>query len=718
MIIKRLVSAFTGAAMLMSTAALFSGCTAEEFFNGSSSSTDSPEKSVSDSGSVSQQLTPVVQDLSRVSAEDAVSDGVMTNEEWLKLINDYFGMPVDENAENGELEAAKDWDIVGENEEIDSQQPVSNDFAVKSLMRAAGYVSSDASDDEVIQAAKEVGIINDSYDDIGDVSNLPDKLEAARDSWCNQKFEQKTDIELAENVVDMTEDINVTDIKMDDDSIDIPSGLAGNLETDSVFILPKEAGGGKGGAYKVISIKDNGDGTSSIKSVPASIAEVYRSCKISGSYGVDGSSVGAVGDGVEVAFDSGSVEGLSNSDEEGGVRQLSFEEEEPKLQQLSETGANIEFTTDLDENTEVTVAIKNISLDTYIDWNIDWDWFNSKLNVNKIYAALNYDTEISLDSKFEFEEKLFEKGDLEDLIIAKKSLSQPSLEIGKFAIYICPGFSVNFRVNLILEASGEMKVSVTTNNVKGIEMKGSNIRAINDTNASLEVEMNGKIGAYAALTLALSLDYIVDEADLVNITLKVGPTLEAGMKYHEDIGKDEEGILCADISSYIQVEVKVNFPKLITDMLDVESYITLVDEKFLESNFHMENFKMVGSCTVDGEETTEEETTEGKVENSGILEIDTSYKSLSVGDSFKLELKSIPSGYSSDDIVWTSSDESKISVDNGGNVIANSVGAASITASTSDGKYSVTCTINATDISQTANHNGLILFEDDDLIAA
>lgn len=64
-----------------------------------------------------------------------------------------------------------------------------------------------------------------------------------------------------------------------------------------------------------------------------------------------------------------------------------------------------------------------------------------------------------------------------------------------------------------------------------------------------------------------------------------------------------------------------------------------------------------------------------------------------MGTSGKISVKSIPSGYSESDLVWKSSDPSKITVDSNGNVQAVSAGNASIVVSTKDGKNTVSCTV-------------------------
>ena len=71
---KRIISAITGMAVLASSMSVLSGCSMKEFFS----------KDESSSG--------------------AADDGVISNGEWLAMVNDAFGMQVDETSETGELD--------------------------------------------------------------------------------------------------------------------------------------------------------------------------------------------------------------------------------------------------------------------------------------------------------------------------------------------------------------------------------------------------------------------------------------------------------------------------------------------------------------------------------------------------------------------------------------------------------------------------------------
>lgn len=651
MIFKRMVSAITGAAMLVSYASVLAGCSMKEFFANESSS----EK---------EETSPV-------------SDGTITNGEWLEMVNDAFGMQVDENAEDGELDAARDWGVIGEDEEIDKNAPVDDKFVTSTLMRASGFADADSTDEEIINAAIEHGVISSPDAIISDPQQAVESLATAQNEWMTQEFEEHRNIELVEGVQNFSETMNVADFKVTSDGVTIPSEYARNLAQDSVFIVPKNSDG-EGGAYKVVAKVDNGDGTVSVKSVPAAPEEIYDTIDVSGKFTPDMSTFKAAED-PKVTGSSDNPQGVSYTSGEFFASPLSNSmEDEVKIETMASVGVNsVDFNVDLGKGIKAGISVKDIALNADIDW--DFGIFKG-LELERIYMAVDYTTEISVESE------LFGSED----VLGKDYVEWPSIELGKVSAYICPGISINLRFDLTFDATGKISVSVSTGHTKGFEMQGSNFRTINNTTKSAEIALTGEAGTYVMLTLALSLDYLVDEIDLVSLQLKVGPTLKGEAKLHEEEGKDP--LLCIDVSGSFKIELKLVFMEQVMKAFGVEASITLIDEnpKFWEG-IHLENFKKVPKCTLEDEE--EEATTEQATIPVGILEIDKTYLSLDVGTSGKISVKSIPSGYSESDLVWKSSDPSKITVDSNGNVQAVSAGNASIVVSTKDGKNTVSCAV-------------------------
>lgn len=674
MIVKRIISAITSVAVFASVATVFSGCSAEEFFNGSS-----------------QTAQNVVAD--NDNAVSPADDGVLTNGEWLAMVNDAFGMQVDESAENGEVDSAKEWGVIGENDVIDLDAPVDDKFVASTLMRASGFADENSTDEEIIQSAIEHGVISSPDAVLSDPNQALASLSTAQSSWSHQTFEEHIDLQLADNVSNFSEIISPGDIQISEQDITMPSEYTQELEKDSVFIIPKETADGQGGAYKVIAVIDHADGTATVKSVPATMEEVYKQVDIQGQFEADYSSFVPTNDNVTVT-----PVGYTPSHDNAKITQLGRMTYNDNIEKLANAPfQSIDFSVEVDDCT-ISASLKDIALNTDIDWSYG---LIKGLQINRIYMAVDYSTEVGIEYGIDGDKDIFD----EDYLLKSKSFSEPSIEIGKMAIYICPGISVNLRVNITFEASGKISVKVTTENTKGFEIKGSSFRAINETNHSAEIALTGEAGIYLKLTLALSLDYIVGEVDLVSLQLKVGPTLSAEVKIHLDESPEKKNLLCIDATMYMKLEIKLVLLEQVTKAFGIDASITLVDldkeSSPIKVQKHLENFKVVDHCTA-GEATTTEPPTTTTVP-VGVFALNKSYVSLNVGTSAEIGIKSLPSGYSAGDVVWSSDDTSKVTVSSDGTVTAVAGGSVIITASTSDGKYKFSCAVYAKDSAQVNN---------------
>ncbi len=66
---------------------------------------------------------------------------------------------------------------------------------------------------------------------------------------------------------------------------------------------------------------------------------------------------------------------------------------------------------------------------------------------------------------------------------------------------------------------------------------------------------------------------------------------------------------------------------------------------------------------------------------------------LAVNEEGVIETTSLPEGVTEEDLIWSSSDESIVTVDENGNIKGLKVGTATITVTTKDGKYTATCEV-------------------------
>ncbi len=627
----------------------------------------------------------------------ASENGTLTNGDWLKMVNDAFGMQVDENAENGDIDTAKAWGVIGEDENIDPNAPVDDKFIASTLTKAAGFVAPNASDEEIIKAAIEHHIISSPDASVSDPSVAVAALTGAQHDWSYYVPEEHKNIDYADNVQNFTDNMNVNDFTIEGDNINIPSAYAASLSTDSVYILPKNDEG-NGGAYKVVSTTVNEDGTTSVKSVPAKLEEVYKKIDVSGKFDVDVSKFQSTNSDVQVV--------VNKPEGEGTIKPLAYAGEDGNIQPMATKYLGCLMLNTKVGDFTVSAGISDISITADVDWDFS---LLGGLDVNKIRVTSDYTTEVNVSYEWGNIEKAFEK----------KFGSKPEITIGEIPVEICPGISIKLRLVLSFEASGQISLSIKTTNHKGFELSSKGCRPVNETDTSQELGISGEAGVYVTGVAALTLDYLVGDVDLLNLELKVGPTIKGELKEHKNLDTGDK-LLCIDVSGYLKIEMKLYLLKDIMEFFDMESSITLYDcdassSPYKWGNIHIENFKFVDHCTADEANSTTTTTAPATVP-VGILEIDKTYVSLDPGESTQVTVKSLPSGYTLADLEWTSSDPSKVSVDANGNVTAVAGGSAAITVKTKDGKNSAACTVSVKTPVAVANNN-ITMFESEAIAA-
>lgn len=202
------------------------------------------------------------------------SGSVPTNGELISMINLAFGIMSDNTVE-GNIQAAKDWDIIDDG--INPNDEITAEFLISAAMRATGFVTGESSLNEIILCALERGVIDDTNIMNIDLSKASDIVEKAKYSWTHQEFENEIHVELCDGVIDLTNEISVSDYTIDGDTIELPDKYLDSIEPCTVYILPKDPTTGAGGAYKAQTVSEIGNGRIVVKSVPADVFEVYSS---------------------------------------------------------------------------------------------------------------------------------------------------------------------------------------------------------------------------------------------------------------------------------------------------------------------------------------------------------------------------------------------------------------------------------------------------------
>lgn len=623
--LKRIISSAAGVAVLISSMTALTGCmTLQEFFTGK-------------------------------RFEDTAQ---LTNREWLNMVNEAYGM---DSTEEELIEDAKEWGIIGEDEEVDLDAAADEEFVTQTLARAAGYTDTDSTYEEAKRAVEEHGLIDDAGK-ITEPETAQETLVKVQEDMVHPHFEDHREIQLADNVHDLTGKMKPKDFSISGDIVTMPFSIADELDKDHVFILGGEEYGDEA-SYKVIAIVDNGDDTADVKCVPATLCEVYKSVNVSGHFPADLKEFKAA--------DNELITVMKNGTSGGTFSGYSKE----KL--MSDENDSIIFSTKLTDGSTVDIAIKDIILNTRIDWSAA----DGKPDIKRIFLSADYISDVRIESA----EKEGKNASLIDL------LRRMPMDIGRVPVHICGGLTVWLDLSLTADAEGEIAVNVKTGETNGFEMKGAKFRTINAVLDLAEVMTDRRASEATTLKIAVGMDYLLEAEEFVSLDITSGPDVKGVETVHSDQSEDGEKLVCVDVNGFLKVAMNAHFCDAVTEKTGLDPVMKLLDLDIEKSrirweNLHYENGKRVAACTYEEKtETTGAETTESTKFRKGSLELEKTYITMTEGETVTAAVKSLPSGYTEADLVWVSKNTDIATIDAKGNITGVSAGIGQFSVTTKDG---------------------------------
>lgn len=198
----------------------------------------------------------------------------------------------------------------------------------------------------------------------------------------------------------------------------------------------------------------------------------------------------------------------------------------------------------------------------------------------------------------------------------------------------------------------------------------------------MDVELDAGIKGKVSTTLHLydsDDNHVVEESDLVYSTVDE-------LSYENNDVK-----ACGDISLNWLLEFRINTSKTLLYKLGFWYKKEILNEKnqLFGNKTHIENFVLVDKCT---RKDRLKKTKNNTIINSDKILLERYSKVIVLNESYNIEIKALPNGYSTSDLIYTSKDNSIVSISNG-TVSALAIGACQIVISTSDGKYSTSLNI-------------------------
>lgn len=364
----------------------------------------------------------------------------------------------------------------------------------------------------------------------------------------------------------------------------------------------------------------------------------------------------------------------------------------------------------LNGNFYLQSEINNIKLHTKLKANSDEDYTYFKIDFNTEesvgfkkgiykdrYADIkNFDKNNVLNSL----SKMFKpKSEIAETTV---DLFEINLPIDKFGTA-----KVTLQVKLHFYASGKVELTFNTQNSLGFERVNGNIRYINDMDKKMDFIARASSDATTSLTAGLKIGktriadirfeagvkgYVTNKVHIFDDdSYKTLNTNLPGDYVDEMLSVNSDFKVCSDMSLFWLLKITINSSgSLLNKMGASHTYDVFGErEQLIKGPIHLENFLVVEKCTVKNK-NKKEEVKENTVKEQ--LQLNKYFKSLKVNDTYSIEFKNIPKGYSKDDLNYASSN-SNISVSNNGTIKALNYGSAVITITTKDNKYQTSISI-------------------------
>lgn len=717
-----------------------------------------------------------------------IADEILTREQWIIGLGSAFGMndyvteqafftDVDSTEEVYPfLQSCAEWGIFEETGgKFDPQGKTTREYAVQTAVIASEVLKNITDDSiykECISYAEKKGILtSDKKDYLAESITYEEGqkiLDWAVDEYQNREFVEYSDVEMNEEIIDMTS----SNIQVDENTVVIPEGNQ-ELHEGDVFITPATVDAPYGVAEKVASVSYDENGNQIVETVDPELQEIYNKLdfavravpEASDIIVSDGVTLASVDDGNSMAFanattcdlsdglqietdnynsannrplSAGSSYGFEVNFTKGSVKlnpswetsfgkfKLDLEEQEPETQPGDKkAGELFEKSSCLYENKGNGIKeidkIENKFTGGYEitgnlkikEFYIDIEAHPKKLagvpiGINDFSMTTNYKTESSLKLKGTLKEEL--------------KLS---------TIYIqtpVPGLTVKVEISIFANADGEIEVKCTTSNVTTLSYSDGKLKKVNESKAEapdIKALITIEFGAAVKAAPCMLGIEIIDVKMKGNVKFEF--TSEVAYEDREEEVQDE--VLTIRGSKW-QVTGTSTFPIVTLEvgnskdcLIKIKASWELMGDKGLvkvnKKEFYNAEYN-IGEEVVDRKkiEGTEEDTQEklseaGETEqlegteilkDSNILDIDSYMISVKVGTTEKIAVSSLPEGYTEANLVWES-DNSEIATVKGGKVTGISAGSAQIKVSTSDGKYSVNCTVIVSDDEEVEFHS-------------
>ncbi|MBQ4260136.1 MAG: hypothetical protein IJB84_07765 [Lachnospiraceae bacterium] len=309
---------------------------------------------------------------------------------------------------------------------------------------------------------------------------------------------------------------------------------------------------------------------------------------------------------------------------------------------------------------------------------------------------------MSIEINYQVENSLSIKGKLEE-----------ELKVGSVNIPVAGGFQVTLDLILYAEANGEISVKAVVSNNTKFEYSGSGkTKKTSTQESSLSSEINVDIEAGPKFEVGLAF-LGIDIVD-VGVSAAVKAKASAGAKLSTVWSETEEAFLISrrttvsyGVAAYVPIiNLEIGYDKdSLAYKLSLKFKVKLVGEEgsdallpvALKINIIPEQEHVIWEEQIElpkdvqSEEEESQTGSEADELTTGHLQIEAYYVYLESGQTKDMSVE-CPDGYEHQDLIWSSSDESVVTVKNG-KLTAKGEGSAMVTVETKDGKYLSYCAV-------------------------
>lgn len=342
-------------------------------------------------------------------------------------------------------------------------------------------------------------------------------------------------------------------------------------------------------------------------------------------------------------------------------------------------------------------------------------WTYESNDLKNCYFRLQMDTTTTLGAtlgRYGNYYLKFKDLDSESFMSKMKSMIVPKADEVEATIPICqiktpipniPYANINMTIGIKLYASGKIELVLYNDHNIGFEVKDGNARFFYEHNDDLDtiIKASGKA--------ALAINCALEEANHRLCDIELDGGLKAELKstlhlYDSDFNKTEvksdieystlEDItlenpyvkLCGDVSLYWMMDLIINTSKTVLSKMGISKTYNILNEsnQVFGNLHHIEDGQFVKSCTRKSNKAITNKPIEINTQNKIVL--NTSAEVLLIGETFNIEVKAIPNGYSIDDLRYDSSDNSIAKIEDG-KIVPIKPGSAKVNVHTSDNKY-------------------------------